>query len=215
MVTLTLTNLNTAEHFRSTTLVLTDRVVTGSGTITVLIGIDAAAGTLDYLPATTGNVQLFELGAGQFLLEGSETELSSSLAKLGFAPSASSALTINLAAAANINVITSGALAGASWQNFENLDGSAWDKNLTVIANAAGSFIATGGGLDTITLGAGVDNIRGDGNDVIRGNLSANDRVLLDVGNDTITLPTTAIAVTFDGGAGSATLTVRGSAAQI
>ena len=47
MVTLTLTDLNTAEHFRSTTLVLTDRVVTGSGTITVLIDIDAAAGTFD------------------------------------------------------------------------------------------------------------------------------------------------------------------------
>ena len=56
MATPTLTNLNTAEQFRSTTLDLTDMVVTGSGTITVLIGIDAAAGTLDYLPATTGNV---------------------------------------------------------------------------------------------------------------------------------------------------------------
>ena len=88
MATPTLTNLNSAEQFRSSTLDLTDMVVTGSGTITVLIGIDAAAGTLDYLPATIGNVQLFGLGEGQYLLEGSETELTTSLANLGFAPTA-------------------------------------------------------------------------------------------------------------------------------
>ena len=66
---------------------------------------------------------------------------------------------------------------------------------VSISAGAGNNTITGGAGDDSITLGAGIDNIRGGGgNDVVRGNLSVGDRVLLDGGDDTITLPTTAIA---------------------
>ena len=131
------------------------------------------------------------------------------------APTASIALTINLAAAANTNVITSGALAGASWQSFESVDGSAWDKNLTVTANAAGSVIATGSGLDTITLGAGADNVTtGGGSDRLNGAVGSGDVIDLGAGNDTETFAANALGVA-RGGADTDTLLYTGAAVTI
>ena len=68
MATPTLTNQNTAEQYQSTTLDLTDMVVTGTGIITVSLGIDPVVGTLDFLPSTTGNLDLADLSLGRMAL---------------------------------------------------------------------------------------------------------------------------------------------------
>ena len=47
MATPTLTNLTTAETYRTTLADLTDMVVSGTGPISILLGISATAGTLD------------------------------------------------------------------------------------------------------------------------------------------------------------------------
>ncbi len=131
------------------------------------------------------------------------------------APSASAALTINLAAAANTNEVTVGAPSAASWQNFENLDASTWDKNLTVTANAAGSVIATGSGVDTINTGAGADHVTtGDGDDRLNGVVGAGDDIDLGAGNDTATFATSATGAV-RGGAGVDTLLFVGAAVTV
>ena len=130
------------------------------------------------------------------------------------APAASTAMTINLATA-NGQQITSGALLGSSWQNFEHLDASAWDKNLTVSANAAGSSIVTGLGADTITLGAGADHVdSGAGNDRLVGAIGAGDDIELGAGNDTASFASSALGVV-RGGADVDTVLHIGSAATI
>ena len=75
MATPTLTNQITAEQYQSTTLDLTDMVVTDTGIITVSLGIDPVVETLDFLPSTTGNLDLTDLSLGQYQLVGTAAEL--------------------------------------------------------------------------------------------------------------------------------------------
>ena len=134
-------------------------VVTGSGTITVLIGIDAAAGTLDYLPATTGNVQLFGFGEGQYLLEGSETELTTSLANLGFAPNAGYFDTFSMQIAIGN---ADGNLSGQKRFSFELADGDTitladGSDHVFLFKTVVGSASVTGGDGNDSLLVLGAD----------------------------------------------------------
>ena len=272
MATPTLTNQNAAEQYRPTTLDLTDMLVTGTGTITFSLGIDIAAGTLDYLPGTSGNLSLDSLGFGQYQLQGTAAELSASLANLGFIPAADyfDAFTLQVAAG-NIEGGVSGSkrvsfalsdgdaitladgvdhiflfktLAGSAsvaggnagdallvlgsdpltidfsqagqqvtagssnvtYTGFENLDASAASGAMTVTAGAAGAQIQTGSAADTIVLGVGADTLdSGGGDDQVSGGLSSGDSLNLGQGNDALVF--TNVVATADGGVGVDTLT--------
>ena len=271
MATPTLTNQNSAEQYHSTTLDLADMVVTGTGSITILLAIDIAAGTLDYLPASSGNLLLDDLGFGQYRLQGTAAELSTSLANLGFMPTTgyfdtfvlqvaagndeggvsgskvvsyalsdgdainladgvdhlflfkalagsasvdggngsdtllvqgASALTVDLSQGGQ--QVTSGS-SNVTYSGFENLDASAASGAMNVVAGNNGGSIKTGSAADSIALGAGVDVIdAGAGSDLVNGAWTTGDQAVLGEGNDSITF--TDVAATVDGGAGLDTL---------
>lgn len=192
--------LSNFENLDASTATGAVRVTLAATTASILTG--SAADTISFRDV----VAVVNAGAGSDTLVLDTAQLS--------APAASTAMSINLASA-NSNQITSGAPAGASWQNFENLDGAAWDKNLTVTANAAGGTIVTGLGADVIIVAAGVDQVEAnDGNDRLTGLASAGDNIDLGAGNDTATFAASTAGVV-RGGADTDTLLRAGGAATI
>ena len=155
MATPTLTNENAAEQYGTTTLNVIDMVVTGTGTITVLLAIDSAAGRLDYLPASSGNLLLDTLGFGQYQLQGTAADLSSSLANLGFIPTANYFDTFTLQVAAGN---TEGAASGAKLVSYALSDGDALaladgvDHLFLFKALAGSASVAGGSGSDTLLV---------------------------------------------------------------
>jgi Ca2+-binding RTX toxin-like protein len=79
---------------------------------------------------------------------------------------------------------------GSAVQNFENLDAAGIDDvQFAVIAAASGSTIATGGGIDHVTLGAGTDLVNtGLSQDTVVGALTSGDDIQLGDGDDTFQL---------------------------
>ncbi|MBX9609517.1 MAG: calcium-binding protein, partial [Gammaproteobacteria bacterium] len=124
----------------------------------------------------------------------------------------------NLSAASATGPITFTGVAGttsvSTGAGNDTLTLTAAGNGVTVNAGAGNNSVTTGAGDDRVTLGAGVDTIatRG-GDDIVLGALSAGDRVMLEGGDDEVSLPNAAINVTLDGGAGSDTLNYRGAAA--
>ena len=158
MATPTLTNHNTAEQYQSTTLDLTDMVVRGTGSIIVLLAIDIAAGTLDYLPGSSGNLVLDDLGLGQYRLQGTAAELSASLANLGFISTADYFDTFTLQVAATND---EGGVSGNKILSYALSDGDAISladgvDHLFLLTDLVGSASVEGGnGSDTmLVLGA-------------------------------------------------------------
>ena len=130
-------------------------VVSGSGTIAILMGINPDAGALDYLPASSGNVTLNALGLGQYLLIGTAEELTTSLANLAFFPTAGFFGTFELVLHAENS---DGPLDGSKTFSFDLADGDAialgdGTNEVFLLKSVLGNATVDGGtGQDTLLV---------------------------------------------------------------